>query len=231
MIQISETAQIHLRKLIAAQGGDALGIRMRARNPGSPAADCELEFCEESERNGDDWVIECEGFDLYVDAASAPWLDGAQVDYALTQTGGEMRIHAPKLRGRKPDADASLALRVQYVLDAEINPQLASHGGHVTLESVSSENEVVLRFGGRCQGCGMADVTMKQGVEKSLRARFPEITAVRDATDHAAGHSPYYRGHAGRSAVRQSPPLQAESRMEDGLATQKINTTRSRPSP
>ncbi|MER3546904.1 MAG: hypothetical protein C4338_04580, partial [Rhodanobacteraceae bacterium] len=126
MIQISETAQIHLRKLIAAQGGDALGIRMRARNPGSPAADCELEFCEESERNGDDWVIECEGFDLYVDAASAPWLDGAQVDYALTQTGGEMRIHAPKLRGRKPDADASLALRVQYVLDAEINPQLAS---------------------------------------------------------------------------------------------------------
>ena len=202
MIHISETAQTHFRKLIAAQGGEDLNIRMRARNPGSPAADCELEFCEASERNGDDWVIECEGFDLYVDAASAPWLDGAQIDYASTRTGGEMRIHAPKLRGSEPGADASLALRVQYLLDAEINPQLASHGGRVKLESVSAGNEVVLRFGGGCQGCGMADVTLKQGVEKTLRARFPEITAVRDATDHAAGHSPYYKGHEGKSAVR-----------------------------
>ncbi len=202
MIHVSETAQAHFRKLIAAQGGDDLGIRMRARNPGSSAADCELEFCEAGECNGDDWVIECEGFNFYVDTASAPWLDGAQIDYASTTMGGEMRIHAPKLRGSEPGADASLALRVQYLLDAEINPQLASHGGRVKLESVSADNEVVLRFGGGCQGCGMANVTLKQGVEKTLRARFPEITEVRDATDHAAGRSPYYRGHEGKSAVR-----------------------------
>lgn len=201
MIHITETAQTHFRKLIAAQGGGDLNIRMRARNPGSPAADCELEFCGADERSGDDWVIECEGFDLYVDAASAPWLDGAQVDYAATPTGGEMRIHAPKLRGSGPGADASLAMRVQYLLDAEVNPQLASHGGRVKLESVGADNEVVLRFGGGCQGCGMADVTLKQGVEKTLRARFPEITAVLDATDHAAGNSPYYKGHEGKSAV------------------------------
>lgn len=202
MIEISGTAQTHFRKLIAAQGGEDLNIRIRARNPGSPAADCELEFCEANERNSDDWVVECEGFDLYVDAASAPWLDRTQIDYAPTPTGGEMRIHAPKLRGSEPGADASLALRVQYLLDAEINPQLASHGGRVKLESVGADNEVVLRFGGGCQGCGMADVTLKQGVEKTLRARFPEITMVRDATDHAAGHSPYYQGHEGKSAVR-----------------------------
>lgn len=201
MIQISETAQTHFRKLIAAQGGDDLGIRLRARNPGSPVADCELEFCEAGERNGDDWVVECAGFNLYVDTASAPWLDGAEVGYKATPTGGELSIHAPKLRGSVPAAEASLAIRVQYVLESEINPKLASHSGHVRLESVSAENEVVLRFGGGCQGCGMASVTMKQGVEKTLRAHFPEITAVRDATDHDAGHSPYYKGHEGKSAV------------------------------
>lgn len=202
MIEISESAQRHFRKLIAAQGGEDLGIRMRARNPGSPAADCELEFCDAGERRGDDWIVECEGFELFVDAHSAPWLDGAQVDYRDNATGGELAILAPKLRGIEPGADASLALRVQYLLDAEINPQLAAHGGRVTLESVEADNAVVLRFGGGCQGCGMADVTLKQGVEKTLRARFPEITAVHDATDHAAGHSPYYHGHEGKSAVR-----------------------------
>jgi Fe/S biogenesis protein NfuA len=201
MIHISETAQTHFRKLIAAQGGDDLGIRLRARNPGSPAADCELEFCEAGERRGDDWVIECTGFNLYVDSASAPWLDGAEVDYKATPTGGELSIHAPNLRGQAPDADASLAMRVQYVLESEINPKLASHGGQVRLESVGANNEVVLRFGGGCQGCGMADVTLKQGVEKTLRTRFPEISAVLDATDHGAGHSPYYKGHEGKSAV------------------------------
>jgi len=201
MIHISETAQNHFRKLIAMQGGDDLGIRLRARNPGSPAADCELEFCEAGERNGDDWVIECAGFNLYVDAASAPWLDSAEVDYRATPTGGELNIHAPKLRGHAPEADASLAIRVQYVLEAEINPKLAMHGGSARLESVSADNEVVLRFGGHCQGCGMVTVTMKQGVEKTLRAHFPEITAVRDATDHAAGRSPYYKGQEGKSVV------------------------------
>jgi len=201
MINISDSAQAHFRKLIATQGGDDLGIRLRARDPGSPAADCELEFCEAGERNGDDWVIECAGFNLYVDSASAPWLDSAQIDYKATATGGELSIHAPKLRGSVPSADASLAMRVQYLLDAEVNPQLASHGGRVRLESVSADNEVVLRFGGGCQGCGMADVTLKQGVEKTLRAHFPEITAVLDATDHAAGNSPYYKGHQGKSPV------------------------------
>ena len=191
MINISDSAQNHFRKLIAMQGGDDLGIRLRARNPGSPAADCELEFCEAGERNGDDWVIECEGFNLYVDSASAPWLDAAQVDYKATPTGGELNIHAPKLRGQAPEADASLAIRVQYLLEAEINPKLASHGGRVRLESVSADNEVVLRFGGGCQGCGMADVTLKQGIEKTLMSRVSGVTAVRDATDHASGDAPY----------------------------------------
>jgi len=77
------------------------------------------------------------------------------------------------------------------LIDSEINPQLAAHKGHVRLEEVTAEGVVLLRFGGGCQGCGMADVTLKQGIEKTLMAKVPGITAVRDATDHDSGEAPY----------------------------------------
>jgi Fe/S biogenesis protein NfuA len=87
------------------------------------------------------------------------------------------------------------------VLDAEVNPKLASHGGQVSLVSVEADATIVLQFGGGCHGCGMVDVTLKQGVEKTLRERIPEITAVRDATDHSEGRKPYYKKHEGKSAM------------------------------
>jgi len=80
---------------------------------------------------------------------------------------------------------------VRWLLESEINPQLASHKGQVSLEEITSDGVVRLRFGGGCHGCGMADVTLKQGIEKTLMARIPEITAVRDATDHSTGEAPY----------------------------------------
>ncbi|MBW2543764.1 MAG: NifU family protein [Deltaproteobacteria bacterium] len=84
-----------------------------------------------------------------------------------------------------------LAGRVQEVLDERVNPSLAAHGGVVSLVDIQ-ETRVVLSFGGGCQGCGMANVTMKEGVSAQLKQQIPEITEVVDATDHAAGHNPYY---------------------------------------
>jgi Fe/S biogenesis protein NfuA len=87
--------------------------------------------------------------------------------------------------------------RVRWVVDNEINPQLASHKGRVAVEEVGGDGVVWLRFGGGCHGCGMADVTLKQGIEKTLMARVPGVTAVRDATDHGTGEAPYIpRGNA-----------------------------------
>ncbi len=82
--------------------------------------------------------------------------------------------------------------RVRYVIDNEINPQLASHRGSVSLEEVTADGVVILRFGGGCHGCGMADVTLKQGIEKTLLQKVPGVTAVRDATDHDTGAAPYF---------------------------------------
>ena len=80
---------------------------------------------------------------------------------------------------------------MRWTIEQEINPQLAQHKGHVSLQEVTADGVVVLRFGGGCHGCGMADVTLKQGIEKTLMEKVPGVTAVRDATDHATGAAPY----------------------------------------
>jgi len=81
--------------------------------------------------------------------------------------------------------------RVQQVLDTIINPAVASHGGVVNLLDVSN-NAVFLEFGGGCQGCGMVSVTLKYGVERTIRDEVPEVGEILDTTDHAAGRNPYY---------------------------------------
>jgi Fe-S cluster biogenesis protein NfuA len=89
-----------------------------------------------------------------------------------------------------PDSDV-IRKRVQSILDQEINPAVAAHGGWVELIDVK-RNEVFIRMGGGCVGCGMADVTLKQGVEKTIRQAIPEVGAIMDTTDHASGRNPYY---------------------------------------
>ena len=191
MIELSEPALQHFRRLLQSQGGDAVGIRISAVHAGTPKADARLEFCEREDLQGDEWSLDCEGFALYVDSDSAPWLDGAQIDYAGNATGGQLTIRAPRIKGQVPGEGAALAERVQYLLDSEINPMLAAHKGRVALERVDEDGAVYLRFGGGCHGCGMVDVTLKNGIEKTMRERIPEVTAIRDATDHESGAAPY----------------------------------------
>ena len=191
MIDISESAQTYFRHLLQSQGGDAVGIRVSAMHAGTPKADARLEFCESGDLLGDEWSLECKGFTLYVDAPSVRYLDGAQMDYVTQATGGQLTIRAPRIKGDVPGSDASIVERVQYLIDSEINPMLASHKGQVSLVEVTADGVVMLQFGGGCHGCGMVDVTLKQGIEKTLRERIPEIAGVRDATDHATGAAPY----------------------------------------
>ncbi|WP_293707182.1 MULTISPECIES: NfuA family Fe-S biogenesis protein [unclassified Stenotrophomonas] len=192
MIQISDTAQNYFRKLIEREAVPGMGVRLSAVEPGTPRADARLEFAEPTDLLGDEWAVDCDGFTLYVAATSVAWLDGAEIDF-VTQAAGaqQLTIKAPKIKGEAPDEAASIVERVRWVIENEINPQLASHGGRVAVQEVSADGVVLLRFGGGCHGCGMADVTLKQGIEKTLMGRVPGITAVRDATDHDSGQAPY----------------------------------------
>ena len=191
MIQISEAAQTHFRKLLERESVAGMGVRLSARDPGTPRADVRLEFAGSEDLTGDEWAIDCEGFTLWLDAPSVPFLDGAEIDYTTMATGGQLQIRAPKIKGEVPAESASLVERVRWLVEHEINPQLAQHKGRVAVEQVTGDGVVLLRFGGGCNGCGMADVTLKQGIEKTLLARVPGLTAVRDVTDHDTGDAPY----------------------------------------
>lgn len=91
-------------------------------------------------------------------------------------------------------AEDVLRVKVQKFLDEQVNPAVASHGGYITLMDVQGHN-LFIQMGGGCQGCGMASVTLREGVETSLRQTFPEIGEILDITDHASGDSPYYTAH------------------------------------
>ena len=191
MINISESAQRHFRKLIERESLPGLGVRLAAVHAGTPRADVRLEFAEPADLSGEEWAIDCDGFTLWVDPASAPFLDAAEIDYVQQPTGGALQIRAPKIKGEAPAETASLVERVRWVVEHEVNPQLAQHRGHVSVQEVTAEGVVLLKFGGGCHGCGMADVTLKQGIEQTLMTRVPGVTAVLDATDHATGTAPY----------------------------------------
>jgi Fe/S biogenesis protein NfuA len=191
MINITESAQSHFRKLIEREALPGLGVRLSAVHPGTARADVRLEFAEPGDLQGDEWAVDCEGFTLWLDAGSVTYLDGADIDYETRDTGGQLQIRAPKIKGEVPGDSASLVERVRWVVENEINPQLAQHRGHVAVQEVTSAGVVILRFGGGCHGCGMADVTLKQGIEKTLLEKVPGVTAVRDATDHDTGDAPY----------------------------------------
>jgi len=191
MIHISDSAQTHFRKLIEREDLPGLGVRLSAVDPGTVRADARLEFAEPRDLSGDEWAVDCDGFTVYVDAHSVAWLDGAEIDFVTQGAGTQLTIKAPKIKGQVPGEAASLVERVRWVVDNEVNPQLAQHKGVVAVEQVSADGVVLLRFGGGCNGCGMADVTLKQGIEKTLMARVPGVTAVRDVTDHDTGDAPY----------------------------------------
>jgi len=138
-------------------------------------------------RSKADAVPLCDGIAFYVDPASVELLRGAELRYVESMSGGGFRFENPN----KPSLlDDPLAVRVQQVLDDEINPGVAAHGGRVALMNVEN-HRVFIRFGGGCQGCGQADVTLKDGVVATLTSRIPEIAEVIDTTDHSAGENPY----------------------------------------
>jgi Fe/S biogenesis protein NfuA len=202
MITITETAQQYFSRLIEQQDEENLGLRISVNQPGTPGASCDLQFCPAGQSMPDDRVVEFGDFNLYIARLSERWLEKAEIDFEEDDTGGQLTIKAPGIKGSAPADEAPLEERVNWLLQTEVNPALAAHGGRVALVEITADKEVVLQFGGGCHGCGMADVTLKQGIEQTLTRHLPEITAVKDATDHQSGANPYYAdGAQGESPV------------------------------
>src|SRR5580765_4836996 len=99
MIRISDSAKNYFRHLLAQQDIDHLSIRMKAVNAGTPKADCVLEYAEGADLSGDETHIDCDGFNVYIEAGSVGWLAEAEVDYEVNQTGGQLTLRAPHIKG------------------------------------------------------------------------------------------------------------------------------------
>ncbi len=193
MVTITESAQEYLAELLKKQDCEGIAVRIFILDAGTPKAETCISFCRPGEEKEDDEVKLYESFKTFIEQNSIPFLEEAVVDFAKDSMGGQLTIKAPNSRLPKVNDASPIEDRVNYILYNEVNPGLAAHGGHVSLEEMFEENVAVLRFGGGCQGCGMVDVTLKDGVEKTLLAQIPQLKEVRDVTDHTVKENAYYQ--------------------------------------
>lgn len=191
MIHITEAAQHHFAKLLANQE-EGTQIRVFVINPGTPNAECGVSYCPLDAVEEQDIKLDFQQFFAYIDPLSAPFLEEAEIDFVTDQLGSQLTLKAPNAKMRKVAADAPLIERIDYVLQSQINPQLAGHGGRVSLIEITEEGMAVLQFGGGCNGCSMVDYTLKEGIEKTLLQHFPELKGVCDLTEHQHGEHSYY---------------------------------------
>ncbi len=191
-ITITESAQSHFAKLLAQQP-EGTNIRVFVVNPGTQNAECGVSYCPPEAVEATDTEYPFSGFSAYVDELSLPFLEEAVIDFGTDKMGSQLTLKAPNAKMRKVSDDASLMEPVEYALQTQVNPQMAGHGGHVRLISISDDGVALVQFGGGCNGCSMVDVTLKEGIEKALLAQFAgELTAVRDSTEHDRGEHSYY---------------------------------------
>lgn len=193
MIDITESGQTYLRELLAKQNCEGIAIRVFVLDGGTPKAETCIAFCRPGEQEADDELFPYNGLNAWIEKKSKAYLDAAVVDFAKDSMGGQLTIRAPNSRQPKIGPDSPLQDRINYILYNEINPGLAAHGGNVSLEKLTDDKVAVLRFGGGCQGCSAVDLTLKDGVEKALLQQLPELTAVRDVTDHTDRENAYFK--------------------------------------
>lgn len=197
MLSFTERAQEMVRAFLDQSEGELDYLRISMH--GSPAApEFELTLVGTEERRPDEEALEIDGLQVLIAKDQAPSLEGATVDFVerVNESGFQVtpRTGAGKAdpsRGAVEPPRGAIADRVREVLDQQVNPAIASHGGAITLADVQ-DTEVYLEMSGGCQGCAMSRLTLRQGVERMLRQAVPELTAVHDVTDHASGVNPYF---------------------------------------
>ena len=193
IINITKSAEEYLAKLIDDKNDTDLSIRIFISDPGTPKAETCLAYCKPDEAMPDDMILNLDLVSVNIEKRSVPFLKDCEVNFDNDTFGGQLTIKAPNARLPNISPDSSVEDRINYVIYNEINPMLESHGGEVSLVEFNTNDEAVLQFGGGCQGCGMVDVTLKDGIEKTLIEQIPEVKSVKDLTDHSIDDNAYYK--------------------------------------
>ena len=191
MLTITDTARDYLVELLAKQNTPGMAVRVFITQPGTPYAETCLAYCRPDEVNQNDEFEDYEDLRVYLDKQSILYMEDAKIDFAKDKMGGQLTIKAPNAKMPKVNDDSPVEDQINYILYNEVNPGLASHGGEVKLVEVTEEGLAILEFGGGCQGCSAVDVTLKEGIEKALLAKLPQLSGVRDVTDHTQSDNAY----------------------------------------
>lgn len=196
MITITTLAQQKLLELWIDNKATSTGLIIAIM--GRTATDFEylVRFIKSDEEHDYKEAMTLFDMQIYSDDDSMTNLKGSTLDFVV---GGGFRIDNPNTVWTWSDP---LSQAVQDVLTKYINPQVAAHGGSVQLLEVK-DSVVYIKMGGGCVGCGMVNVTLKQGVEVAIKQAIPEITAIVDTTDHASGTNPYFQGAKGGGPQHQ----------------------------
>jgi Fe/S biogenesis protein NfuA len=196
MITITDAAKEKILATMEAKNIKDMALRLAIVGRGPMGFRYSMVFVPADKKGPEDTVGDFGEFEVLIDPESAPNLEGATMDYLEGNFQQGFAIDNPNPLWKDP-----LAQAVQEVIDTQINPGIAMHRGFITLLDVK-DGVAYIAFGGGCQGCGMVDVTLKQGVEVTIREAVPEINQVLDTTDHAGGNNPYYQpGRHGRSPM------------------------------
>ena len=193
MFTISKEAETYIADLFKEQD-EELGLKVEVEMVGTPMANVTFNFCRPADMHYWDKKYEkfsYKGFDVYVAVTYIEALEGADVALKIDGTSKKLTITAPNAKGDAPENDAPLIEKIQYTLMTKISPRLASHGGFAELVEITKKKEVVLNFGGGCQGCSSVAITLKDGIERELMGLYPEIVAILDVTDHSNKENAY----------------------------------------
>jgi Fe/S biogenesis protein NfuA len=191
-VHFTPAARQQVLDLLQRQPAPA-ALRIMVKNPGAgePAYDMALEALDAA-RPGDT-LLDSDGVPVLVDQDSLSLVAGAFVDFAADPLRPGFVVQPPRadLSGLADLDSDPLAAEVRHLLEHQINPSIAGHGGRADLVGVK-DDVVYVALGGGCQGCSMAAVTLKQGIEQLIKQAIPRVKAVVDATDHAGGSNPFY---------------------------------------
>ena len=192
-VEFTDLAKDTILRFMDLQGDEGLALRVQVASPSPLDPRYEISIIESDDRSEKDVVFAGHGFDVVMEPESVKLLDGARIDWIETLNESGFKVENPNLApiGSKP-LEGPMADRVRHAIEQFVNPGVAQHGGHVTLVEVR-DNIVYLQLGGGCQGCGMASVTLSQGIERILKDQVPEIEGIEDVTNHGDGQNPYFQ--------------------------------------
>jgi Fe/S biogenesis protein NfuA len=194
MITFTDRAHEMVQSFLDQNEGEDLALRIgTGGSPVSPTFD--LTLVNLAEQADEETMVDGGGFAVLVRQSDSELLEGATVDYVerVNESGFEVRPAKPPTTSagkRAGNPTGEIAERVRSVLETQVNPAIAAHGGMISLVDVE-DTDVYVEMSGGCQGCALSRMTLRQGVERMLREAVPELTAVHDITDHASGDNPY----------------------------------------